>query len=170
MMSEKALIKEMKAVFGNDGKRIEHTLNVIQYAKLLLKEEAGNQEVVIPAAILHDIGIHEAKRKHRSTAGPYQEQEGPPIAQSIMEKLGLDRSIIEEVCAIIGNHHSPGRIDTLNFKILYDADCLVNSSDEYVCQDKKKLSKIIDKIFLTNTGKKMAQKIYLDGNFSKKTY
>jgi len=38
------------------------------------------------------------------------------IARSIMEKLGIKESIIEDVCNIIGNHHSPGKIDTLNFK------------------------------------------------------
>jgi len=170
MIIEKALIKEMKGVFGSDGKRIEHALNVTQYAKLLLKEESGNPEIVIPAAILHDIGIHEAERKHGSTTGLYQEQEGPPIARSIMKKLGIDEGIIEEVCTIIGNHHSPGRINTLNFKILYDADWQVNLYDEYDYQNKEKLSKIIDKIFFTHSGKEMAKRIYLDDKFSNKTY
>ena len=156
----------MKGVFGDDGKRIDHAINVTKYAKLLLREEAGNEEVVIAAAVLHDIGIHEAERKYGSTSGPHQEKEGPPIARSIMEKLGIKEGIIEDVCNIIGNHHSPGKIDTLNFKILYDADWLVNLSDEYEFQDKEKLSRIIDKIFLTDSGKKIARKIYLCDNLS----
>jgi hypothetical protein len=86
-----------------------------------------------------------------------------------MEKLGIDESNIEEVCTIIGNHHSPGRIDTLNFKILYDADWLVNLSDEYDCQDKEKLSRVIDKIFLTDSGRRMAIKIYLNNKFPNET-
>ncbi len=161
MQFEKVLIKEMKGIFGDDRKRIAHALNVTKHAKLFLKEERGNVDVVIPAAILHDIGILEAEKKHGSSAGPYQEQEGPPIARSIMEKLSIDESTIDEVCNIIGNHHSPGKVDTLNFKILYDADWLVNLSDEYDCQDKKKLSRIINRVFLTDSGKAMAKKIYL---------
>jgi hypothetical protein len=78
-----------------------------------------------------------------------------------LKKLGIDEKTIEEVCSIVENHHSPGKIDTLNFKILCDADWLVNLSDEYDCQNKEKLSRIIEKIFLTATGKKMAKKIYL---------
>jgi HD superfamily phosphodiesterase len=151
----------MKGIFGDDRKRIAHTLNVTRHAKLLLKKESGSVDVVIPAAILHDIGILEAENKHGSSAGPYQEQEGPPIARSIMGKLGIDEGTIDEVCSIVGNHHSPGKVDTLNFKILYDADWLVNLSDEHDCQDKEKLSRIINKVFLTDSGKKMAKKIYL---------
>ena len=79
-----------------------------------------------------------------------------------MKELGIDESIIKEVCSIIGNHHSPGKINTLNFKVLHDADWLVNLSDEYDCSDKEKLLRIINKIFLTSSGKKMAKKIYLD--------
>ena len=43
--------------------------------------------MVISAAILHDIGIHKAEEKYKSSAGNYQEIEGPPIAKAIMEKL-----------------------------------------------------------------------------------
>jgi len=168
MTFEKALVKEMKEIFGDDIKRIEHALNVTQYARLLLDEERGNPEVVIPAAILHDIGIPEAERKYGSSAGPYQEREGPPIARKVLEKLGCAERILEEVLSIIAHHHSPGKIDTSNFKILYDADWLVNLSDEYDCQNKQKLSRIINRIFLTDSGKKMARKIFLMKNFQTK--
>ena len=46
--------------------------------------------VVRAAAVLHDIGIREAERKHGSSAGKYQEVEGPPIARRILEKLSVD--------------------------------------------------------------------------------
>jgi len=59
------------------------------------------------------------------------------------------------------NYDSPGVIDTQNFKVLYDADCLVNLKDEIHFQDKEKLRKIIRKIFLTNTGREVAEKLYL---------
>jgi len=44
-----------------------------------------------------------------------------------------------------------------NFKILWDADWLVNLGDEHNIKDKKNLEKVINKIFLTNTGKKIGK-------------
>ena len=58
-------------------------------------------------------------------------------------------------------HHSPGKINTQNFKILYDADWLVNLRDEYDIQDRNKLASIIDRVFLTRSGKALAREVYL---------
>jgi len=38
---------------------------------------------VIPASILHDVGIKAAEEKHGSSAGHFQELEGPEIARKI---------------------------------------------------------------------------------------
>ncbi len=111
--------------------------------------------------MLHDIGIHVAEKKHGSAAGKYQEKEGPPIARQILAKLGFEQNHIEEICEIIAHHHTPGKINTRNFKILYDADWLVNLKDEYDIHDRNKLSKIIDNVFLTQSGKALDREIYL---------
>ena len=65
------------------------------------------------------------------------------------------------MCDIVVYHHSPGKIDTQNLKVLYDADWLVNLKDEVDIDDKDRLKRMIDKIFLTATGKELAQRIYL---------
>jgi len=134
------------------------------YAEQIGREESGNLAVILCAAYLHDIGIHEAEKKYGSAKGSYQEKEGPPIAKEILDKLGWREEVVEEVCQIIGNHHSPGKIDTLNFKILIDADWLVNLKDEYDITDKEKLKKLIPKIFLTDTGKKWQKRFIYDLN------
>ena len=53
-------------------------------------------------------------------------------------------------------------INTQNFKVLYDADCLVNLKDEYETKDKEKLKTIIEKVFLTQAGKAFAKKTISD--------
>jgi putative nucleotidyltransferase with HDIG domain len=150
---------EMKKYFGKDLKRIHHALKVARYAEEILKMEGGNPLVILGAAYLHDIGIHKAEKKYGSTSGHYQEMEGPPIAREILERMNVQREIIEEIGDIIGHHHSPGENETLNFQILYEADWLVNI-EEGISKDPKKVEKIIEKAFKTATGKKLAEKIY----------
>lgn len=156
-----ALLQAMTAYFGKDRRRIDHAAKVTAYAEKLLEPEGGDYPVVIAAAILHDIGIHEAERKYGSTSGKYQEIEGPPIARRILTNLGFPPNQIEEVCDIIGHHHSPGKITSRNFAILYDADWLVNLRDEFGIQYRDKLVGVIEKVFLTESGKALARELYL---------
>ena len=154
------LLKELEDYFGSDRKRINHAKNVLQYAEELLKCESGDWNIVIPASILHDVGIKIAEEKYKSSAGNYQEKEGPPVARKILLKIGLKKSDIDDMCDLIAHHHTPGKVNSLNFRILYDADWLVNLKDEVDTLNKEKLTNIIEKVFLTGSGRKLAKKIY----------
>lgn len=155
------LIAEMKKVFGSDQKRITHALTVLENAQSILKKEGGDPKVVVAAAVLHDIGIREAERKHGSNAGRFQEMEGPAIARPIMENLKLDPDTVDHVEKIIANHHSAKDIDTREFRILWDADWLVNLPEEFPDKKGEELSRFISKVFKTETGKEMAQSRFL---------
>ena len=150
------LIREMKNIFGDDRKRINHALAVLNYARQIQTVEGGNRLIVEAAAILHDIGIHEAERKYSSSAGNYQEIEGPPIARKILSKSAISDTMIEHICKIIANHHSAKDIDTQEFRIIWDADWLVNIPEEFANIDEDKLKHLITKIFKTNTGRQIA--------------
>lgn len=149
---------EMKKYFGKDFKRIGHATKVARYAEQIGRAEEGNMAVILASAYLHDIGIHEAERKYDSTAAKYQEAEGPPIARAILEKLGASADLIEEVCDIIGRHHHPGKEETLNFKVLYDADRIVNIEEAHKKSPlpADKIQNMIDKEFLTRSGRETA--------------
>jgi HD superfamily phosphohydrolase YqeK len=151
---------EMKKYFGTDFKRMNHALKVARHAEQILKIEGGNPLVVLGAAYLHDIGIHEAEKKHGSSSGHFQEIEGPPIAKEILKKLAVDQENAEEICDIIGHHHSPRTDETLNFQIVYEADWLVNIEEEGLSKDREKIEKMIQKEFRTLTGKQLAERLY----------
>ena len=156
---------EMKRYFKADFKRIGHATKVARHAERIGKMERGNLAVILCAAYLHDIGILEAERKHDSTAARYQEQEGPPIARSIMEKLGANPGLTDEVCDIVGHHHHPREEETLNFKALYDADLITNLEEEGKDKpmDKDRIEKIIAKSFLTEAGRDSAKALASKG-------
>jgi len=154
---------EMKRYFNTDFKRIGHASRVARYAEKIGKSEGGNLAVILPAAYLHDIGILEAEKKHGSTAAKYQELEGPPIARSILIKLGAKEELIEEVCDIVGHHHHPRSDDTINFKVVYDAD-LIENLDERKREkpvDTVRLAKTVEKSFLTPSGREVAREALL---------
>ncbi|MBS3809971.1 MAG: HD domain-containing protein, partial [Desulfobacterales bacterium] len=155
---------EMKKYFGRDFKRIGHATRVARHAEAIATQEGGDMAVILAAAYLHDIGIPEAEKKHGSSAARYQEEEGPPVARQIMEKLGAPGDMIDEVCEIIAHHHHPGKDETLNFKVLYDADLIANMEDNLKEKqtDRKRLETIISKNFFTQTGKKRAEELFLE--------
>jgi HD domain-containing protein len=147
----------MRSLFGEDTRRIDHAMGVLANAKGIRAAEGGDRLVVEAAAILHDIGIHEAERKHGSSAGRFQEIEGPAIAEGILRKLRIDSETIDHVCRIVGSHHSAGDIDTLEFRTIWDADWLVNIPDEFPDLDPERFVKLVERVFKTETGRRMAQ-------------
>jgi hypothetical protein len=86
----------------------------------------------------------------------YQEQLGHPIARCIMEDLTIDEATIQHVTRIVGSHHSAGDIDTIEFRIIWDADALVNLMDEGPPRLPGQWEKTIEKIFRTGAGRKLA--------------
>ncbi len=155
------LAAAMITQFGDDTKRIDHALAVLAHAERIHAAEGGDAPVVVAAALLHDIGIQEGERIYGSNAPRYQEMLGPPIARRIMEDLSMDEKTIEHVVRIVGSHHSAKDIDTIEFRIIWDADALVNLADEGPPRTPVQWKKKIEKVFRTAAGKAIAETIFL---------
>ena len=97
---------------AGDAKRIQHFIKVYAYSRLLGRREGldeQKQNVLEAAAVLHDIGIHEAERKHGSSGGHWQEIEGPAVAAPMLQQCGADERESERVQWLIAHH----RIDSV---------------------------------------------------------
>ena len=146
----------------NDVKRINHLLKVFSFAHLIgimEKYDMKTQEIIDISAILHDIGIHEAERKHNSNAGNWQEIEGPPVANEILKNFNLDDIIKDRILFLIGHHHHYNAIDGIDFQILVEADFLVNIFEDGM--DEHSIKNVKEKIFKTKTGINLLEKLYL---------
>ena len=113
---------------GN-AKHIQHFLKVRAFALLIAEEEGvddGTRDVLSAAALVHDIGINPAKAKYGSSAGTYQELEGPVPTQAMMERIGFDQTTIDRVKYLVAHHHTYTTIDGSDYQILVEADFLVN--------------------------------------------
>ncbi len=137
------LIEAVKKEFGDNQKGITRALLVLDHAQELLRTEIGDPRVVMAAALLLDIS-------QRGT-------ESPMIARRIAKDTGSDQATIEHICRIVAGCHGMGDIDTPEFKIVWDADRLVEMLDESSYSSDKSKG-IIEKAFRTETGKRIAQR------------
>jgi len=160
-MSNNAL-QSMVRYFGNDVKRINHAVKVLGFAQMLSRSENlpdDKNYIVELAAIFHDIGIHEAEKKYNSTAGKYQEIEGPVIAKKLLKELAVEPEVIERVCFIIGHHHTYNMIDDLDFQVLVEADFIVNIFEDELPENS--IISILEKYIKTSSGQEMIRSMYL---------
>jgi len=154
------LTDEMKKVFGDDRQRIDHAFKVYGFCEQIAKEEGGNKEIIAAAGLLHDIGIKAAEEKYGSSAGKFQEMEGPVIAREILDRTELSEDDKEHVCRIVGSHHSAGDIDTVEFRILWDADWLVNIPEEHGDLTGEQLKNLVARVFKTKVGRELAEELF----------
>ena len=117
--------------FGDDYRRIEHALRVQHHAdNLIAGRKDCDEEVVVAAALLHDVGIKPSEEKLGYNNGKTQEEYGPPIVVDMLNKIGFPQDKIKRVKDIVGNHHSPSRYDYPELEILKEADRLVNTKEK----------------------------------------
>ena len=147
--------------YQGQPKRIQHFLKVHAYAKLIGEQEGLDKEILDileVAALTHDIGIKISEEKYNSSAGKYQEVEGPAVAQQMLEDLQYDKAKTDRVCYLIGHHHTYDQIDGIDYQILVEADFLVNMCEDELSEEA--LQNAYRNIFRTETGKKICREMY----------
>lgn len=155
------VMQKMVKYFHGDAKRIHHAIKVhslVRNIALLSNLKRDKLIVLEITALLHDIGIPESERKYKSTAGHYQEMEGPPVARSLLEGIGLEQDDLDRITYLIGHHHSYHLVDGIDFQILIEADFLVNLHEHSI--DKEGAVKIREKYFKTPVGTQILNDMY----------
>ncbi|MCI8501015.1 MAG: HD domain-containing protein [Oscillospiraceae bacterium] len=159
------VIDEMIRYNGGAPNLIQHALKVYAFAKAIGEEEGlseETQEILETAAVLHDIGIRESERKYGDADGVHQQVEGPPIAEEILQRLGAAPALIERVCYLIAHHHTYSGVEGMDYRILIEADFLVNVYETPSMQ--ASASEILKKNFETASGARYFKAQFLSGS------
>ncbi len=125
-----------------------HARVVTAFAEELLASEGGDEGVVIPAAILHDVGWSRIPKKERMSVfdgmpDPVRErevrirhqEEGVRIARDILTKAHYDPSLSEEILELVGQHDTRDGIYHHTVGLMRDAERLWVFSEEGFAAD-----------------------------------
>lgn len=126
-----------------------HTRVSCDFAMRLLFHEGGNEDIVVPSIILHDIGYSVIEEedlyrkttyfgihKGQDTGATYSKnikmlhmKEGAVLARKVLESVGYETACIDEIVDIVGYHEDvsafpPSDISNINRIVVSDADKL----------------------------------------------
>lgn len=153
MITEDLIIK-MTEFNDGDPKRIQHLIKVFEFAHIIGVKEGLDEKalkILDMASIMHDIGIRPSEQKYGKCNGKLQEQEGPAYAREMLSEFsGVSAEEVERVCYLIAHHHTYENVEGLDYRILLEADFLVNAMEDGL--DKDAIVHFRDKVFETKTG------------------
>ena len=161
MISIGQVINAMIGYYAGDVRRVNHFLKVYSFAKAIGEAEGlcdGTQQILEIAALTHDIGIKNSEKKYNSSAGSYQQIEGPPEAKKLLEELGIEAAVIDRVCWLIAHHHTYTDIQGIDYQILIESDFLVNINEDNLALES--INSIREKVFKTESGIKTLKAMY----------
>lgn len=154
-----------------------HTRIAYSFALKLLEAEGGDEKIVIPAVLLHDVGWKTVPEELQLKAfGPgrndlqinrIHEVEGAKIARELLQQAEYDLALVDQIVEIILGHDSRHDAISHNDSLVKDSDKLWRFSREAIQVDPRRfgvdsvahvvwLGRQIDGWFLTATGKNMA--------------
>jgi len=129
---------------GKQKDYLLHSRIVERAMKEIISGEGGQSDILIPAAILHDVGWSEVlpdlqlaedeANKHRALVEHIEK--APPIIRKILSELGYDKDIIQKIIDLVIAHKftDPKEKDK---QMLIDADTLSDTYKESFYSDVK---------------------------------
>lgn len=177
-------IWDLALVYQDKRGDVGHARTVTDFVIRLLETESGDREVVVPAAILHDIGwsqLSDAERleifadismERESELRHKHQDEGVKLARKILESIQYDPDKIAEICEIISKHDTRSGFISANEGLVRDADKLWMYSLEVFTLDAERRKAFMtpndwfdqlqakvdsDKVFFSKSAKKIAR-------------
>lgn len=131
-----------------------HTEGVVKAMEMILKKEEGDSSILIPAAILHDVGWAKVPKKYQRTNDKNKRimamrlhiKHAPEIIRTTLTSLNYKPSQINEIINIVVSHKfcKPRKLDK---KLLIDADQLADAFKAQFYSDVKAYNSRPEKLY-----------------------
>lgn len=152
---------EMHKFESGSPKRIQHFTKVHSFCGQIGRSEGLDETTQLTlelTAVLHDIGIKPSKEKYGYCNGKTQEEMGPPLARELLERYSVPQDIVERICYLIANHHTYDNVVGDDYRILLEADFLVNLLENST--DEEGILSAYETIFRTKRGKELCATMF----------
>jgi HD superfamily phosphodiesterase len=150
----------------------DHTLRALNFGRYLLQREAADEDIVIPALYLHDIGwsqidfsdfVQASPARKKDTASlALHMQHGAELADEILRKIGYDDSKRRLIFSIIAVHDEPDKVfamKSLSASVVVEADRL----DRFGPESLKRYQKMFGPDYMFGTHWQEAKTLRLEG-------
>ncbi|MBQ8589605.1 MAG: HD domain-containing protein [Firmicutes bacterium] len=161
MRNIETVYQRMIEYYRGDSHQIQHFAKVHTYSRLIGTLEGLDEETMITlemAALVHDVGIKAGMEKYGRGNGKIQEELGPAIAEAMLTELGVDPDRVERISYLVGHHHTYTDVEGMDYRILLEADFLVNLHEEK--EPMEGIVKAYEEIFRTEAGKKICKTMF----------
>lgn len=155
-------IEKMIRFYHGNIHDVSHFLKVYALAKAIGELEGlapPMQETLELAAIVHDIACPLCREKYGNTNGKKQELESPPLVEDFFADLPVAPETVQRISWIVAHHHTYGLSDDLDYRILLEADYLVNAGESGYSTESAQSA--LHKVFKTKTGSGLLSSLYL---------
>ena len=161
MRNIETVYQAMIEYYRGDSHQIQHFAKVHTYSRLIGTLEGLDEETMITlemAALVHDVGIKAGMEKYGRGNGKIQEELGPAIAEELLTGLGVDPDRVARISYLVGHHHTYTNVEGMDYRILLEADFLVNLHEEK--EPMEGIRKAYEEIFRTEAGKKIVKTMF----------
>ncbi|MDO5121229.1 MAG: HD domain-containing protein [Erysipelotrichaceae bacterium] len=153
----------IKMIGNSEGSQYDicHFLKVWAYAKNIGEQEGLDeltQQTLEFAAIVHDIACPILRREYGNSPHDLQEKYGPPMVREFYRDSGMSEEMLERICYLVGHHHTFTDVDGLDYRILLEADFLVNAGENE--KYRNSVDRFRQEVFRTKTGTALLNSMY----------
>ena len=158
-----AATQKMTDFYKGNIHDIAHFLKVWALAKTIGEPEGLDQHtqtVLELAAVVHDISCPLCREKYGDTNGKHQELESAPLVAAFFAGEDCDADV-ERISWLVSHHHTYTDVDGIDYRILLEADFLVNAGESGY--SKSAIESAKKQFFRTSAGLRLLESIYLKG-------